>query len=61
MQEVMALKFINTLKKRFNSQIFFVHIRLTDQLIGCFKEASSVLPLAWFFTSVLRFSQLFTT
>jgi hypothetical protein len=48
-QEVMALKFINTLKKRFNSQIFFVHIRLTDQLIGCFKEASSVLPLAWFF------------
>jgi hypothetical protein len=48
-QEVKALKFINNLKKRFNSQIFFVHIRLTDQLIGCFKEASSELPLAWYF------------
>jgi hypothetical protein len=48
-QEVKALKFISNLKKRVNSKIFFVHIRLMDQLVGCFKEASSELPLTWYF------------
>jgi len=48
-QEKEAIKYIGYLKKKFSKHILFVHIRLTDQLIGCFKEASSELPLRWFF------------
>jgi hypothetical protein len=44
-----AIKFIKSLKKNFYQKIFFIHIRLGDNLVGIDKESPSVLPLAWFF------------
>lgn len=43
-----AQKFLNKQKKNKNQKIFFIHIRLKDNLIGTDKNYPSVLPLKWF-------------
>jgi len=50
--EVKAKKFLQTLKKNKNKKIFFVHIRLKDNLVGIDKKYPSVLPLIWFFKCI---------
>ena len=54
-----AKKYLYSLKKKFSKRIIFVHIRLTDQLVGCYKNASSELPLSWFFKCEKLFKKKF--
>ena len=42
-----AKKYLEKIKKK--KKIFFVHIRLRDNLVGIDKKYPSVLPLIWFF------------
>jgi len=45
-----AKNFIEKLKKNKKQKIFFIHIRLKDNLFGIDKNYPSVLPLKWFLT-----------
>lgn len=46
-----AKKFVDKQKKNKKQKIFFIHIRLKDNLVGTDKDYPSVLPLKWFLST----------
>jgi hypothetical protein len=46
-----AKKYLERFKKK-KKKIFFIHIRLKDNLVGIDKKYPSVLPLIWFFKCI---------